>query len=48
MEKIDFEDSKPLYDPPVGEFASVEVPQMQFVKVDGKAIQHRSSLPFGR
>jgi hypothetical protein len=37
MEKIDFRKAlKPLYDPPVGEFASIEVPQMQFVKVDGE------------
>jgi hypothetical protein len=37
MEKIDFKKTlKPLYDPPVGEFASIEVPQMQFVKVDGE------------
>jgi hypothetical protein len=36
-EKIDFKKAlKPLYDPPAGEFASVEVPQMQFVKVDGE------------
>ena len=37
MAKIDFKKIlKPLYDPPVGEFASVDVPLMQFVKVDGK------------
>jgi hypothetical protein len=37
MEKIDFRKAlRPLYNPPAGEFASVEVPQMQFVKVDGE------------
>jgi len=37
MEKIDFKKTlKPLYSPPAGEFASVEVPLMQFVKVDGE------------
>ena len=37
MKKIDFKKTlKPLYNPPAGEFASVEVPQMQFVKVDGE------------
>ncbi|MBT2325881.1 GyrI-like domain-containing protein [Variovorax paradoxus] len=37
MEKIDFKKTlKLLYNPPAGEFASVEVPLMQFVKVDGE------------
>lgn len=37
VEKIDFKKSlKPLYSPPAGEFVVVEVPQMQFVKVDGE------------
>jgi hypothetical protein len=37
MEKIDFKKTlEPLYSPPAGEFASVEVPLMQFVKVDGE------------
>lgn len=36
MEKIDFKKTlKPLYNPRAGEFASVELPQMQFVKVNG-------------
>jgi hypothetical protein len=36
MEKIDFRRTlKPLYSPPAGEFAAVEVPTMQFLKVDG-------------
>lgn len=36
MEKIDFRKTlKPLYSPPAGEFVSVDVPRMQFVKVDG-------------
>jgi hypothetical protein len=35
--KIDFKKTlKPLYNPLAGEFASIEVPQMQFVKVDGE------------
>ncbi len=37
MAKIDFKKTlKPLYNPPIAEFASVEVPPMQFVKVDGE------------
>jgi hypothetical protein len=37
MEKIDFKKAfKPLYHPPAGDFVSVEVPRMQFVKVDGE------------
>lgn len=36
VEKLDFRKLlKPLLNPPAGEFVSVEVPQMQFVKVDG-------------
>lgn len=50
MEKIDFKKSlKPLYNPPVDTFVPVEVPKMQFVKVDGKgdpntASTYRSAL----
>ncbi len=37
MEKIDFKKSFPnLYRPPAGRFVSVDVPAMQFVKIDGK------------
>lgn len=37
MEKTDFKKSlKPLYSPPAGTFVLVEVPKMQFVKVDGE------------
>lgn len=37
MEKIDFRKAlKPLYDPPADRFVEVEVPPMQFVKVDGE------------
>lgn len=37
MEKIDFRKSFPnLYRPPAGRFVPVDVPAMQFVKVDGK------------
>ena len=37
MEKIDLKKTlRPLYNPPAGEFASVDVPRMQFVKVDGE------------
>lgn len=37
MEKIDFKKSCPdLYKPPAGRFVSVDVPAMQFVKIDGK------------
>jgi hypothetical protein len=36
MEKIDFRKvHKALYNPPAGEFVTVDVPAMQFVKVDG-------------
>lgn len=36
MDKIDVrKTNKPLYHPPVGAFVAVEVPGMQFVKVDG-------------
>lgn len=50
MEKIDFRKAlKPLYSPPAGEFALVDVPPMQFVKVDGEgdpntAPAYRSAL----
>ena len=37
MKKIDFKKSSPeLYKPPANRFVSVDVPAMQFVKVDGK------------
>jgi hypothetical protein len=37
VDKIDFKKTfKPLYSPPVDEFVMVEVPEMLFVKVDGK------------
>jgi hypothetical protein len=37
MEKIDFKKSlKPLYSPPASEFVAVDVPPLQFVKVDGE------------
>ena len=37
MAEIDFRKTlERLYNPPIGEFASVEVPPMQFVKVDGE------------
>lgn len=37
MVKIDFKKTlEPLYNPPAGTFASVEVPQMLFTKVDGE------------
>ena len=37
MEKIDFRKTlKPIYSPPPGEFVAVDVPAMQFVKVDGQ------------
>ena len=37
VEKIDFKKTlRPLYSPPVDEFVAVEVPTMQFVKVDGE------------
>lgn len=36
MEKIDFRKAlKALYNPPAGSFATIDVPAMQFVKVDG-------------
>lgn len=36
MEKIDFKKAyKDIYNPPAGGFVTVEVPEMQFVKVDG-------------
>ena len=36
MEKIDFKKSLPeLYKPPAGRFVAVDVPAMQFVKIDG-------------
>ena len=50
MEKIDLKKTlKPLYNPPAGEFVSVEVPRMQFAKVDGEgdpntAPAYRSSV----
>ena len=44
MEKIDFRKTlKPLYNPPAGEFASIEVPQMQFAKVDGEGDPNTAS-----
>jgi hypothetical protein len=37
MEKIDFRKTlKALFNPPVGEFVRIDVPRMQFVKVDGE------------
>lgn len=37
MAKIDFKKAlRPLYDPPTGDFALVDVPQMPFVKVNGE------------
>lgn len=37
MEKIDFRKAvRTLYNSSTGEFASVEVPQLQFVEVDGE------------
>lgn len=37
MEKIDFKKTrKPLYSPPASDFVAVDVPKMQFVKVDGE------------
>ncbi|WP_069882993.1 GyrI-like domain-containing protein [Bosea sp. BIWAKO-01] len=50
MAKIDFKKAlKPLYDPPAGDFALVEVPPMLFVKVNGEgdpntAPAYRSAL----
>ena len=36
MEKIDFKRAlKPLYSAPTDTFEAVEVPEMQFIKVDG-------------
>jgi len=43
MEKIDFKKVlKPLYSPPIGEFAVIEVPTMQFVKLDGEGDPNES------
>jgi len=43
MEKIDFKKVlKPLYSPPTGEFAVIEVPTMQFVKLDGEGDPNES------
>jgi hypothetical protein len=37
MEKTDFKKTlKPLYGPPAGKFVAIDVPPMQFVKVDGE------------
>lgn len=42
MAKIDFRKAlAPLYGPPSGEFVSVDVPSMQFVKVDGEGDPNR-------
>lgn len=36
VEKVDFKKLfRPLYSPPAGQFVTVDVPEMQFVKVDG-------------
>lgn len=44
MQKIDFKKTlKALYGPPSGEFAAVEVPVMQFVKVDGEGNPNTSA-----
>ena len=43
MEKIDFRKSFPnLYKPPADRFVSVDVPAMQFVKVDGRGDPNRA------
>lgn len=43
MDKIDFKKVlKPLYSPPTGEFAAIEVPTMQFVKLDGEGDPNES------
>jgi hypothetical protein len=45
MEKIDLKKTlKPLYTAPVGDFATVDVPTMQFVKVDGTGDPNISPL----
>ena len=37
LEKIDFKKAlKPLYNPPTGTFVTVDVPEMNFVKMDGQ------------
>ena len=44
MEKVDFKKSLPgLYKPPVDRFVSVDVPAMQFVKIDGKGDPNKAS-----
>jgi hypothetical protein len=44
MEKIDFKKTlKTLYGPPTGEFVAIEVPEMQFVKIDGEGDPNRSA-----
>jgi hypothetical protein len=44
MEKIDFKKAlKPLYSPPAGTFVCVDVPEMQFVKVDGAGDPNRAA-----
>lgn len=44
MEKIDFKKTlKALYNPPAGEFVTVEVPTMQFVKIDGEGNPNTSA-----
>lgn len=43
MEKVDFKKSFPdLYKPPADRFVSVNVPAMQFVKIDGKGDPNRA------
>jgi len=50
MEKVDFKKTlKSLFNPPVNEFVEIEIPQMQFVKVDGAgdpntAFAYRSAI----
>lgn len=42
MAKIDFRKAlAPLYGPPAGEFVSIDVPSMRFVKVDGEGDPNR-------
>jgi len=44
VEKVDFKKSLPgLYKPPVDRFVSVDVPAMQFVKIDGKGDPNKAS-----
>ena len=44
IQKTDFKKTlKSLYNAPVGEFAAIEVPTMQFVKVDGKGNPNNSA-----